>query len=144
MRKPVDWKIFAKMKLYVDSLNERGPVDQYLEKLVEEEEDKEYNKKIDGEPLEKKISFLDQGAIDLDDLNVALDKDQIARKKKQEEFNKKKEIKEKIQTLPPEIAYDKMADIIVEEQVAAIQKEIDDKKEIKVQKKRVRSKIERE
>ena len=37
-----------------------------------------------------------------------------------------------------------MADIIVEEQVAAIQKEIDDKKEVKVQKKRVRSKIERE
>ena len=37
-----------------------------------------------------------------------------------------------------------MADIILEEQVAAIQKEIDDKKEVKVQKKRVRSKIERE
>ena len=75
MRKPVDWKIFAKMKLYVDSLNEKGPVDLYLEKLVEEEEDKEYNKRIDGQPIEKKISFLDQGAIDLDDLNVALDKE---------------------------------------------------------------------
>ena len=75
MRKPVDWKVFAKMKLYVDSLNEKGPVDQYLEKLVEEEEDKEYNRKIDGKAIEKKISFIDQGAIDLDDLNVALDKE---------------------------------------------------------------------
>ena len=50
-RKPVDWKIFAKMKLYVDSLNEKGPVDLYLEKLVEEEEDKEYKKQIQAETV---------------------------------------------------------------------------------------------
>ena len=60
------------------------------------------------------------------------------------EFKERKELKENIQTLPPEEAYEKMADLIVEEQVAVIQKEIDDKKEVKVSKKRVRSKLERE
>ena len=108
------------MKLYVDSLNEKGPVDINLEKLVEEEEDKEYKKQIQGDAIEKKITFLDQGAIDLADLNVALDKDQLERKRKFEEYKERKELKEQIKTLPPEEAYEKMADVIVEEQVAAI------------------------
>ena len=35
--------------------------------------EEEYKKSIEGQQLEKKISYLDQGAIDLADLNVALD-----------------------------------------------------------------------
>ena len=44
----------------------------------------------------------------------------MERKRKFEEYKERKELKEQIKTLPPEEAYEKMADVIVEEQVAAI------------------------
>ena len=44
--------------------------------------------------------------------------------------------------MPPEVAYEEMAEQITNEQVAAIQREIDDKKAQKTQKKRRRQVVE--
>ena len=113
------------MKLYEDSLKDKGVTDENFAKMVEEEEDRDFfgQATITGQTGMSSKSRLGQksldadpsSAIDLAELNVVLDKEQEAKLKKFQEYKENKRRQEEIMQMPPEEAYEEMAAQITNE-----------------------------
>ena len=124
-RQKATWKTFARMKLYEDSLKDKGVADEHFAKMVEEEEDRDFfgQAAITGQTGMSSKSRLGQksldadpsSAIDLAELNVVLDKEQEAKLKKFQEYKENKKRQEEIMQMPPEEAYEEMAAQITNE-----------------------------